>query len=548
MREWFKSGKKQNVAILCGKPSGNLVVLDFDDPTVYPRFFDVKEIQKKTPVVRTGSGKYHVYLRSDKPIQSFSIRSLNLEIRSDRNIVIAPPSKHPTGNLYESVNPTVRKILRIPDLENEIWEKAAKLGVKKPQPLLELDTDTPKVEPYRGPDPQCIQKLLQGVKKGLRNEAGIRIASYKLNSKREKPDHVWNKLRKWNQKNKPPMEKAELRTIFGSALKGEYEFSCSDHILKDYCSNELMCQFAKRKSATPNECWELEDCKVQIVYESPFQSIHPAIGSILDKTDQKRVAYVGAWMPAKRIHKTGKKRITPTEELCVVLSDKRLLLAEEKVLNDQAMILSYKPIKAPNRWSLPGIRDFLHETEVKVNPSEIYKAIKQKLMEYIELPDQRHYDLLTIWIIGTYFHHFFNSYPYLHIHGVKKSGKTKVLTIASCLAFNAILSNNMSPSTIFRLIQNAKSTLLIDETEKLNDPKRAQEFRCILLSGYKPGPLVYRTERNVKDRNVPQGFEVYAPKMLANIRGLDDVLEDRCITITIEKRQRTERSRTGKST
>jgi len=71
---------------------------------------------------------------------------------------------------------------------------------------------------------------------------------------------------------------------------------------------------------------------------------------------------------------------------------------------------------------------------------------------------------------------------YFYVGGVKASGKTKVLTLTYCLAFNAIFSNNMSTSTIYRLVQNARSTLLIDETEKLIDPNRAQDLRSILLS------------------------------------------------------------------
>jgi hypothetical protein len=77
--------------------------------------------------------------------------------------------------------------------------------------------------------------------------------------------------------------------------------------------------------------------------------------------------------------------------------------------------------------------------------------------------------------------------------------------------------------------------LLIDETEKLSNPEKAQEFRSIILSGYKKGAVVYRVEKTRKDTYVPEAFEVYGPKALANIQGLEDVLGDRCI-VTIMKR------------
>jgi hypothetical protein len=88
---WFLDGKRHNIAIVCGKISGNLVVLDFDDTATYEKFFDVPKIERETIVVRTGGGKRHVYLRSTDPVPSFKIPQIKLEVRSDGNIVIAPP-------------------------------------------------------------------------------------------------------------------------------------------------------------------------------------------------------------------------------------------------------------------------------------------------------------------------------------------------------------------------------------------------------------------------------------------------------------------------
>ena len=154
---------------------------------------------------------------------------------------------------------------------------------------------------------------------------------------------------------------------------------------------------------------------------------------------------------------------------------------------------------------------------------------------YLEFEKPVIYDFLTLWTIGTYFFHLFNSYPYIYIGGLKRSGKTKVLTVASLMCFNAIFSNNLSTSAIFRLIQSGRCTLLMDETEKLSNKDRALELRNLLLSGYKRGAKVYRTEKTSKDRLVPEAFEVYSPKMIANISGLDSVLEDRCIVIIMRR-------------
>lgn len=164
-----------------------------------------------------------------------------------------------------------------------------------------------------------------------------------------------------------------------------------------------------------------------------------------------------------------------------------------------------------------------------VNVLDVYDTANAVYREFIEFPDEKSYTLHALWSIGTYFHHLFNTYSYLYVGGVKRTGKTKTLTVHFCLDLNAILSGNMSVSSLYRTIQNQRASLLIDETEKLSNPKRAEEFRNILLSGYKKGAKTYRVGKDSKDRLEPEEFELYSGKVLANISGLEDVLEDRCI-------------------
>jgi transposase len=227
IKEFFKSDKQQNIAILCGVPSANLVVLDFDDISIYPKFFDTQALQQETLVARTGSGKFHVYLRSDKSVNSFKIPQLKLEVRSDGNIVIAPPSKHPSGGFYEFVNQDVEKVMVVADLVSAIWSKAEKLGVKTPTDLLTEDLHERGEQPYEGPDPPCIVALSKGVGEGIRNEAGMRLLSYWLKFKRDIDSaKVLRRLKKWNRLNKPPLPKAELKTLMESAQKLDRSYGC----------------------------------------------------------------------------------------------------------------------------------------------------------------------------------------------------------------------------------------------------------------------------------------------------------------------------------
>lgn len=275
---------------------------------------------------------------------------------------------------------------------------------------------------------------------------------------------------------------------------------------------------------------KLGDLTIRPNIEGEVVDIHPSIGVVEDE------AYVGVWIPCEV---EGKKGLKTHRDLLHLVTDKRsLILANDEVFAPKGWRLAYKPIKFPNRWNIRNVGSFLNgEARLKlgVNPNEVFQKVLDAWTKYIEFTDPREYLFQSLWAIGTYFHHLFKTYPYNYITGPKRTGKTKCLMLHSCLCFNAFLSNNMSTSSIYRLIQNAKGTLLIDETEKLSNPERALDFRSILLSGYKKGAMVYRVEKSRKEQLIPEAFEVYSPKGLANIAGVEDVLEDRCI-VTVMRR------------
>jgi hypothetical protein len=227
---WFRDGKQHNIAIVCGKVSGNLVVLDFDDPAVYEKFFNTERIERETIVVRTGGGKRHVYLRSADPVPSFKIPQIRLEVRSDGNIVIAPPSRHPSGRLYEFVNPGAAKVLEVEDLLDDVMEAVkSKFGIE-PFQITDRRLDdfevTGPAGNYKGRAPPCIYKLLAGVGEGFRNEAAARLTSFYLRIKGWSSERAWKRLSEWNQKNRPPLDERELRSVFRSIAAGKYTYLC----------------------------------------------------------------------------------------------------------------------------------------------------------------------------------------------------------------------------------------------------------------------------------------------------------------------------------
>jgi hypothetical protein len=260
-------------------------------------------------------------------------------------------------------------------------------------------------------------------------------------------------------------------------------------------------------------------------FEGLTRKVHPAI----DVADGQ--AIIGVTLPCITVDMDGNRE--ERELPFFITSDRQKILCHKETLKTLRWRLAYRIVEFENRWSLEGVKAWIEGATV--NPAEVYCMVKKAWQTFLEFDNPDIYDLVTLWTIGTYFFHLFNSYPYLYVGGLKQTGKTKLLTVASLMAFNAIFTNNISTASLYRLTQSGRCTLLLDESEKLAGKERAEELRNLLLAGYKKGAIVYRTEKKRSERLVPEGFEVYSPKVVCNIEGIENVLEDRCIPITMKR-------------
>jgi len=105
LHEWFGQGDK-NIAIVCGKVSDDLVVVDFDDPSILDFLVDggIAKFKEKTLVAKTGKG-YHVYFRAPESLlQNRRFDNLKIDIKGDGGYVVAPPSIRREGTRYEFQN------------------------------------------------------------------------------------------------------------------------------------------------------------------------------------------------------------------------------------------------------------------------------------------------------------------------------------------------------------------------------------------------------------------------------------------------------------
>ena len=166
-----------------------------------------------------------------------------------------------------------------------------------------------------------------------------------------------------------------------------------------------------------------------------------------------------------------------------------------------------------------------------------YKNIIDVLKEYVDLREE-YYNIVALWIIGTYFHKKFPSFPYLYFNAMKGSGKTRTINLITCLSKEGSVQNSMTEAVLFR----TTGTLAIDEFEGVSK-KGSENLRELLNSAYKKGVKVKRMRQKKTDEGIRmevEEFDVYRPIVLANIWGMENVLSDRCISVILERSSRKE--------
>jgi hypothetical protein len=171
-----------------------------------------------------------------------------------------------------------------------------------------------------------------------------------------------------------------------------------------------------------------------------------------------------------------------------------------------------------------------------VEGGELLDNLCNAVKRYLVLPDGSA-EVLALWSIHTHTFQCFEHTPRLAITAPEKQcGKSKTLDVLECLVASPLRTSNIKSATIFRTIEKATPTLLIDEADTfLSDD---EESRGILNDGHKRGG---QTIRLVGENYEPRQFSTFSPVAIAMIGRLPDTLEDRSVSITLRRAKTSER-------
>ncbi len=318
--------------------------------------------------------------------------------------------------------------------------------------------------------------------------------------------------------------KDALRDLFQEAVDldemelSDFRTALAKQGVKSRAFNDLL------KAARTHEKSNNETDVPQILSDD-VPLLSPALGF------QREVAIVTVAV----IERTKDKKLN-TQPYLVTSSRELRRLADEQIilLNHQEVALRVIPegCEFLMRWRFADIQRYLQGESVE--PGAVFTTIHDLFTRYVDFRSPVESRLLTLWTIGTYFYTMFPAYPYLALNGPKNSGKSTVMRVLQPLAFNMVTTSDPTGPSMFRLIHYTSCTVGIDEAERYHNPKDPgmQQIRQLLNSGYKQGmPAIRLIGEDMK----PQAFDVYSPKILAAIAGLEDILASRCIPVPMRR-------------
>jgi hypothetical protein len=184
------------------------------------------------------------------------------------------------------------------------------------------------------------------------------------------------------------------------------------------------------------------------------------------------------------------------------------------------------------RWSLDDVVAFTKGKSTMPHPPTLWQGLREVYEQYIEFARQEYYDLMPIFVMGSYMFRLYKAVGYLHFNGTAASGKSQNLRILDALAFNTQWASSMSSAALYRSLDGHPGTVCIDEAEGF-EGERGEELRRILNAGYLDGSTVKRVEKGPNDQFLVQSYNSYGPKAIASINVLDNVIGSRCLIVAM---------------
>lgn len=160
--------------------------------------------------------------------------------------------------------------------------------------------------------------------------------------------------------------------------------------------------------------------------------------------------------------------------------------------------------------------------------SELLLEVKQFIHRYVDVSPLFE-KFCSYYVLLSHVFDQLTVVPYLRTLGDFGTGKSRVLDVVGGICYRPIVcAGNISPAALFRVQEQFRGTLVIDEADR-NKSDESDDLIKIINCGFEKGKLVWRVDKNNPDNL--QTFDPYGPKVISTRRQFhDQATESRCLT------------------
>lgn len=176
-----------------------------------------------------------------------------------------------------------------------------------------------------------------------------------------------------------------------------------------------------------------------------------------------------------------------------------------------------------------------------VQLAEVLDDVEAFVRRYIVLTEPQA-AAVALWVAHTHAIAAAEVTPYLSVTSPeRRAGKTRLLEVLASVVRDPILTTSISPSALFRAVDEHVRTVLFDEVDTVFSRREGNEdLRALLNAGFARGGQVHRSEPQGKGF-VGRSFDVFAAKALAAIGNLPETISDRSIHVRMQRRTAAEK-------
>ena len=218
----------------------------------------------------------------------------------------------------------------------------------------------------------------------------------------------------------------------------------------------------------------------------------------------------------------------------------KLSQVNTSITKDQLNSDVYQEIKRRQEEEVSNNNRNLLNEELDIWPepvdlAELLDELYREIDKYIAT-EEHNKTAVVLWTTFTWFIDQARVAPILAVTSpVKRCGKSTLLSLITYCSRRSLPASNITPSAIFRSIEQYEPTLIIDEADTFMD--KNEEMRGVINSGHTRSTAT--VIRNTKDRQgnfTPTIFSTWCPKVIGRIGDLPSTIEDRSIEIRMERK------------